>query len=1141
MKTPCSGVAPGVVAALLSCGSLAHTRDLSFEDRVNAQEAIERVYYSHQVGATKSFDEAVPQVVLERKVRTYLRQSAALERFWKTTINAEMLQREEDRIAEGTRMPFRLQELYAAFRGDRALFQECVARETLAGRLVRNFFAGDRALHAPSRAVAEALQRALASGELSLDSPHPFRSVLSVVRAGSGSESPVAAGAARLAVDSGEFERWRAAFHESRAGVTPVLEEREAFAIRGLLAQGDGWIRIAQYGVPKKPLDAWWSDIEETLDDPQLRAVAAPSPRSAAITNLMPGEPGSPRGGGCAPDDTWDPGILDDAPDKRTWHTTVWTGTHMLVWGGSKAENRPLGTGFRYDPLTDTWTGLSTLNAPSPRARHTAVWTGTQMIIWGGQEYVYGGPPNYPSTGARYDPVQDLWTPTSIVNAPAGRSQHSAVWTGTEMVVWGGFDGLSVGNGGRYDPTLDAWEPVSTVGAPSARRDHTAVWAGDAMVVWGGGQAVVGLPDSVLDTGGQYDPVLDSWTPTKTKFAPVARSLHTAVWTGSEMVVWGGRSYSQVFGSGGRYDPRRDRWRDTSAVGAPTPRASHTAVWTGSEMLVWGGSGPNGGDVQDSGGRYDPAAPDGWQATSTTNAPPRRSNHTAVWTGDSMIVWGGVGEPGTGLLDTGGRYDPITDFWTPTALTDAPRERGGHTSVWTGNLVIVWGGSDGPDLDTGGRYDPLLDSWYSMSTAGAPTPRHAHTALWTGYEMLVWGGYGGGTGATATGGRYDPFSDTWAPTSGVGAPAKRFGHTAVWSGSDMIVWGGHDSSYLDSGGRYDPAEDIWAPVSTVGAPTARSGHTAVWTGLRMVVWGGNGSFGQLNTGARYDPVVGTWMSTTQDGAPSRRVEHEAVWTGREMVVWGGGNAFGPTNTGGRYDPFLDAWRATSTTNAPEARSLHAAVWTGTQVLVWGGHGGGVPAPYFSAGGRYDPVADSWMPMATSDAPVGRQDHALVWTGDFAVVWGGYNGGNFRSGSRYSVDTDGDGVSNVCDDDNDNDGVLDVQDCAAGDPTAFAMPGEIQGLTLAPDKTTLTWTSAAPGAGTGTLHDVLRGALAELPVGSGGSETCLASGIPDATASDFSIPAEAQAYWYVVRGRNACGVGTYGSQSSGAPRASPTCP
>ena len=91
---------------------------LSFEDRVRAQEAIERVYYSHQIGTTRPFDEAVPQSVIEAKVRKYLQQSIALERYWQTPVTAEMLERELLRMTHGTQMPDRLQELLVALDGD---------------------------------------------------------------------------------------------------------------------------------------------------------------------------------------------------------------------------------------------------------------------------------------------------------------------------------------------------------------------------------------------------------------------------------------------------------------------------------------------------------------------------------------------------------------------------------------------------------------------------------------------------------------------------------------------------------------------------------------------------------------------------------------------------------------------------------------------------------------------------------------------------------------------------------------------------------------------------------------------------------------------------------------------------------------
>src|SRR5690242_16745240 len=87
------------------------------------------------------------------------------------------------------------------------------------------------------------------------------------------------------------------------------------------------------------------------------------------------------------------------------------------------------------------------LNAPAGRSSHTAVWTDNQMIVWGG----YGGFSTYFNAGSRYNPNSDSWAATNIVNAPAPRESHAAVWTGSEMIVWGGRDINGAFNtGGRY-------------------------------------------------------------------------------------------------------------------------------------------------------------------------------------------------------------------------------------------------------------------------------------------------------------------------------------------------------------------------------------------------------------------------------------------------------------------------------------------------------------------------------------------------------------------------------------------------------------------------------------------------------------------------------------------------------------------
>ena len=208
------------------------------------------------------------------------------------------------------------------------------------------------------------------------------------------------------------------------------------------------------------------------------------------------------------------------------------------------------------------------------------------MIVWGGAAVVYL------DSGGRYNPGTDSWTSTSTTNAPSARSFQAAVWSGNEMVVWGGLGNAGISNtGGRYNPVTDSWVATSTTNAPDGREAHTAVWTGTEMVIWGG----VGSILNFFDTGGKYNPATNSGIGTSISNAPEAREAHTAVWTGNEMIVWGGETHDQFlnytnFDTGGRYNPSTDSWTATSTTNAPDARADHTAVWTGTEMIVWGGA-----------------------------------------------------------------------------------------------------------------------------------------------------------------------------------------------------------------------------------------------------------------------------------------------------------------------------------------------------------------------------------------------------------------------------------------------------------------------------------------------------------------------------------------------------------------------
>jgi len=254
----------GLLLTFTVCAGLgmARARELTFEDRVRAQEAIERVYYSHQIGATQAFEDAVPRRVLEEKVRTYLKESAALEGVWKAPITADTLEAELNRIAGSTRFPERLEEIYAALGQDVFLLQECFARPVIADRLVRNFLAGDARIHAGPRREAEDLRQRLVTGGQRVEALDLGRSRVVVVRRRDRSDGPPPAPQTKDAVavaapqrapqapawipgmrpdpfelDSPEFELLRREFPVRTGEIGPVVEEPDAFVVRVLLSE----------------------------------------------------------------------------------------------------------------------------------------------------------------------------------------------------------------------------------------------------------------------------------------------------------------------------------------------------------------------------------------------------------------------------------------------------------------------------------------------------------------------------------------------------------------------------------------------------------------------------------------------------------------------------------------------------------------------------------------------------------------------------------------------------------------------------------------------------------------------------------------------------------------------------------------
>jgi Kelch motif len=214
----------------------------------------------------------------------------------------------------------------------------------------------------------------------------------------------------------------------------------------------------------------------------------------------------------------------------RQGNVAVWTGREVVFWGGDRPGRAP--EGAAYDPKADTWRRLSR----SPITNRTgagAVWTGRELVVYGG---VNGGGRQH--DGAAYDPSTDRWRP--IADGPlSGRVPLGVAWTGTEMLVigsrgYGLFDGLQ--DAAAYDPARDTWRLLPSM--PMQINEGAAVWTGSELVVYGkflDRQRSVQGPDDRA-RGSALDPVTGHWR--DVPVAPLSGQSIALAWNGSEMIAW---------------------------------------------------------------------------------------------------------------------------------------------------------------------------------------------------------------------------------------------------------------------------------------------------------------------------------------------------------------------------------------------------------------------------------------------------------------------------------------------------------------------------------------------------------------------------------------------------------------------------
>ncbi|HEY5375698.1 MAG TPA: hypothetical protein VIK01_18595, partial [Polyangiaceae bacterium] len=254
----------------------------------------------------------------------------------------------------------------------------------------------------------------------------------------------------------------------------------------------------------------------------------------------------------------------------------------------------------------------------------------------------------------------------------------------------------------------------------------------------------------------------------------------------------------------------------------------------------------------------------------TMAAPPMgfvgRTRAASVAMGRSVFIWGGLDNSGN-ALDTGAIYSPVTDDWVDVSKgLGMLTPRSTATAVWTGSVVIVFGGIDGTEnlLKDAAAYDPQSKLWSALPSAA--TARSQPLGFWDGARAIFWGGTATNNLPIAGADRFD--LTTWAASSKTGDPGQLLAPAVGFDGSIVYFQGGlfNGNNRQDKVFSYTTKTDNWSALSK--SLSARSSAFGAWDGSHFVVWGGRDDVALRNDGKYLSGS--TWVSMGAIAAPSAR-------------------------------------------------------------------------------------------------------------------------------------------------------------------------------------------------------------------------------------------------------------------------------
>jgi hypothetical protein len=334
--------------------------------------------------------------------------------------------------------------------------------------------------------------------------------------------------------------------------------------------------------------------------------------------------------------------------------------------------------------------------APIPaRSGATVVWDGSELLVWGGaarkDEDVFR------ANGAAYNPATGRWR--VLPAAPLSpRSGQAAVWTGHELLIWGGYNSAEqlTADGAAYDPSSNSWRMLPA--APmSARTDAFAVWTGSQAIFLGGHADVFNETAGNDGDGASFDPVSDTWRHLAAPYAPSGHGLQfsAVVQTDGELLAWSEWEHTIVLSPNATtaqygadlfsYDEQDGQWRSLSTLPGVFTAISY-GFWTGTAVVALGDNFCGGCAGPPQSGSESEFKPATGERVTLPRDPLGVGQPAAVWTGGALFEYGPTSE----VVGGAAAYDPTRGAWTRIASAPPGCQNPDLSLIWTGRQVLSY-------------------------------------------------------------------------------------------------------------------------------------------------------------------------------------------------------------------------------------------------------------------------------------------------------------------------------------------------------------------------------------------------------------------------------------------------------------------